>query len=236
MTMFENVGTPEILDVDSVKAKYNGNVDELAKGYAHADKHIKELQSKLDAETAKASKGKTLEEVLEALRVSQNSQGTVTPPGNSGVVENKDAPTMEQMVADILGRQKAQDEAKRNRDQVAQLFIEKFKDKAPDQFSKVATDSGFSVEALQELASRNPKAVLKLAGLDQMFNANQSGPTKGSVNPQALQATRGPNGAVGTNSYWVNFRKENPSKWQTNDVQAQIRADFDRDPDFFLNN
>lgn len=234
MTMFETVEfTP---DIEGVKTRYNGNIDELAKAKAHADKHIQELQQKLDAEAANAAKGKTLEEVLEALRVSQNSQGTVTPPSNFGVVENKDALNVEQIVAEYLGKQKAQDQDKANRDQVASIFREKFKDKAGEQFNKVATDAGFTPEAFTALASQNPKAVLKLAGLDQMFSSVQNGPTQGSVNPQALQATRSSQGMVGTNSYWVKFRKDNPGKWQTNAIQAQIRADFDRDPDFFLNN
>ena len=231
--MFE--ANEDDLTIDAIKEKYHNDPEKAWEALLHSQKHIPRIEAENREYKTKVATAKTLEEVLAAIKTgTQNSQVPPILPNPSANVENNEAPNIEDAIAAYLGKQRQEEAERKNREEVARHFTELFKDKASERFTAVAQEAGFSPQEFEALAARNPKAVLKLAGLGQS-NMNQS-PTKGSVNPEALKGIKGVSGQPGTRSYYENLRKTNHDLWKTNKIQNEILAAHDRNPDFYMNN
>lgn len=234
--MFDNV------DIDTATAdtivgdgKQYKTHDDLARGKLHGDKHIKELQRKLDEAETKIAQGKTLAEVEALIKgQSQNSQQQIVTPAPV-VTDPNDAAALEQRLNELLNKRQTRDTEENNRQLIRQTMVERFKDKAPESFAQIAESSGMSTQELESLASRNPKAFFKLAGFEpQLTVVNNRSPSQSTVNPQALNKNN--TGKLGTKSYWDKVFKDNPEKQMDPKVQRQMIKDFDKDPDYFENN
>lgn len=157
--------------------KYN-SVEEALKSVPHAQKHIQTLESELANLKEELTKRKTTEELLEAMKSSNQSE--FTPPSVE-IDENK----LVAIVNQSLEAKEKQKIAQQNAASVVDKFTEKFGDKAEEAFITLAKESGMTVQQLNTLATTSPKVVLKLAGLTASNSAPPT-PSSGSVNTQAL--------------------------------------------------
>jgi hypothetical protein len=231
-TMFDDIEavTAETLVGDGKTYK---TVDELAKGKAHADKHIKELQDKLDS----AKQGATLAEVLEFMKQgnTQNSQNPPSQQSSAPVVDPTDTAALETQFHSFLQKQKQKEQEEANRKAIQAEMIKKYGPKAGEQFATLATSIGMTTQGLEAFGTSNPQAFFKMAGLDQSIkgvpNVNQS-----SHNPAAMQSANGNSGKPGTKSWWNKFKEDHPNDYLSPKVQKQRLTDWERDPDYFENN
>lgn len=138
------------------------SVDDALKSVPHAQKHIATLEEENARIKAELEKRRTAEELLADIRsginVGEQTQ-SVTPQITSD--------TVEQTVAKLLAQREAQSKAQNNVAKVITTFEQSFgdKNKAQEMYTKVAAESGLSIQELNRLSATSPDAVLKLAGL-----------------------------------------------------------------------
>lgn len=141
------------------------SVQDALKALQHSQAYIPELKNNnqaLETQLAdmqnKLAKMDELERSLQELTTRQTSQSN-TPAGLT-----------EQQVAELLDRQltkkQQEDLHKQNIASVAQTVKQHFGDKAEEVFYGKAAEIGMTKEQFNVLAATNPKAVLKLVGVD----------------------------------------------------------------------
>lgn len=177
---------PELADWVGEGKKYS-SVEEVYKAFPNAQNHIETQKQRIAELEAQLSKTKTAEELLQEIRNSSTGQ---QKPTSQGVEVN------ENVLSEIVERQlnlRTQKQIQEdNQRSVVNKFSELYGDKASATFTKVAQESGFSVQELEQLAAKNPKAVLKLAGVDNL-KSSSSPVIESSVNTQATLGSGQPN-------------------------------------------
>ena len=148
---------PEVSELVGQGKKY-ATVEEALKSVPHAQNHIKTLTEELQAAKTELEKRKTAEQLLDEIKsgikpVEQPSSSSLTPDN------------VAQLVEQAITRQKQEQDAARNVEQVTSTFTSKYGDKAEEIFIALAKDNGLSVQQLNLLSKTSPAVVLKLAGL-----------------------------------------------------------------------
>jgi hypothetical protein len=150
----------EVADLVGEGKKYR-SVEDALKSVPHAQKHIETLEQENARIKSELEKRRTAEELLEEIRngISQPAAGTPAPTFDPNTIES----TVEQ----LLARKEAKRSADSNISQVVSKFQEVFgdKEKAEQEYIKIAAEAGLSVQMLNNLAATSPAAVLKLAGI-----------------------------------------------------------------------
>lgn len=167
----------EASDLVGEGKKYS-SVEEALKSVPHAQKHIQTLESELANLKEELTKRKTTEELLDALKSTQQGEPT-SPPVEFD--ENKLVAIVNQS---IEAKERAAI-AKQNANSVVTKFTEKFGDKAEEAFLTIAKEAGLTVQQLNTLATTSPKVVLSLAGLGGSADKPPAA-SSGSMNTQAL--------------------------------------------------
>lgn len=173
-TIFDGVTTPVETEVNQGSqlpqdlaelvgdGKKYKSVDDALKSVPHAQKHIQTLEEENARIKAELETRRSTEELLADIRsgitVGEKPQST-TPQITSD--------TVEQTVAKLLAQREAQSKAQNNVAKVITTFEQTFGDKvkAQEMYTKVASESGLSIQELNRLSATSPDAVLKLAGL-----------------------------------------------------------------------
>lgn len=159
-------------------------VEDALNGLMHAQNHIATLvQEKRQVETEinelrpVAEQVKELRQVVERL-TSSNSTTTQTV-AVQGMSEEKIA----ELVQSTLTRTQQAQVAKQNLDAVVATVKAKFGEKAEQEFYGKASELGMSMEEINILASRTPKAALRMLGLEGVTQAQTtSGSPAGTIN------------------------------------------------------
>lgn len=159
------------------------NVEDALKALQHSQEYIPNLKTELEKRDAElerlrqeTAKINSLEQTLLELTQNKNSNTEQPPKGLS-----------EEDIAHLVSGQltKLQQEAVQttNLDAVVTAVKSKFGDKSEEVFYNKAKELGMSAAEINALAAKNPKAALKLLGLDDVApNQTRNVPGNGSIN------------------------------------------------------
>lgn len=154
------------------------SVEDALKANLHAQSFISTLQAEKAAVEAEAQRlreeaerVKTLEETLKALTTQQQAPAATTAPV---IDESKIA----ELVNRTLTQKQQQELAARNTETVVNTLQQKFGNEAEKLFYDKAKEMGMSVQEMNALAAKSPKAVLTMLGVTE-----QSAPSQRSVSP-----------------------------------------------------
>lgn len=142
------------------KPKYT-SVQDAFKALANAQMHIKTIETENAQLREATTKAKTLEDVLNAMKPSEDAAPIKTAPKEPEQVDI--ASVIAETIAKIENEKIATTNQKVVVDKMKEVFGEEVASKT---FYDKATELGFSKEEINLLASKNPKAVFKLFGLE----------------------------------------------------------------------
>ncbi len=166
----------ELADLVGDGKKYK-TVDEALKSVPHAQKHISTLEEEMNKLKEELAKRRAVEELLD--EVKSGIQGTstqVAPEFN----QDKVVETVTQLI-------EARQRAGTNVSKVVNAFNEKFgQEIGPEEYKKLAQETGISLAQLNQLAATSPDAVLRMAGLNVTTKESVPAKTQSTVNTQML--------------------------------------------------
>lgn len=147
----------EVADLIGEGKKYADPITAL-KALKPSQEHIKRLEEENAALRARAQDADRVDEVYKAVQELQNQKQTPA-------VQSLDENAVASLVQRQLQEQRAREEAERNAANVREALSGAFGEKAKDAFFAKAQDLNMSVEELNAIARRSPKAALELFGL-----------------------------------------------------------------------
>lgn len=209
------------VDLDTIKTRFqkeDGSLDieGLLKAKAHADRHIKNLESENTGMREDLKTRQTLEELL--ARTQSQSNVNTEPPVNS----NEQNPLSEVDLEAALNAKLSEWEKKKAREQnAAYVRNELAKTWGSDYLSKLEAKSrelGESLDELAELAQSKPKVFLRLVGASE--GAKQTfdpAPPSSSYRPNSNN-----NQNTKTYSWFKNLRQTDPSTYWSVATQKEL--------------
>lgn len=225
------------------EGKKYATVDELAKAYTNADAFIENLKRESGELRAELQTRLSVEEQLNRLQTQQRDDEPIsTPP-----VQQPQAPAQEsginqenlaELIRNELNQSKEQERLRSNVEQVARRVTEVYgsEEKANEVITAKAQELGVSVEFLQDVASRSPKAFYAQIGLDAPQSQTPQ-PTSGNVNPAIVAINSNAQVKPNTYAWYQNLRRDNPTEYFTPAVQNAIMRDAEtarqRGEDFY---
>jgi len=177
------------------EGKKYASAEEALRSVPHAQQHIKTLEEEMVQLKEELAKRKTTQELLDELK------SGVRPVENTTQEVGLNQDTIMEMVNRTLKQNEAKQTAKQNAATVANKFTEQFGSEAEIVYNNLAKELNLTTSQLNDLATRSPNVVLKLAGFESKAT-NIARPTS-SVNteafsknkPQAETSARVPRGA-----------------------------------------
>jgi len=162
------------------EGKKYATVDAYYQAFDNAQEHIQKLENENAEYREQVSTMGTVEEALQKLTSTEVSQQEVAP-------QAFDPNVLDQLIESKLSAKEQQVVAQSNIKEVVNEMTNFYGDqaKAEEAYIKLAQDTGISVNFLNDMASRSPAAVLKLAGLNS--KPAPSMPLDSSVNTEALR-------------------------------------------------
>lgn len=158
------------------------NLGEALKALQHAQGYIPEIKTQLTAREqevlrlqAELEQRQSIEDVVSRLAKPNQSDVRDNPPPTSGLDES----AVMRLVQETLERQAQLSAAQTNQAQVEQALKAKFGDKTKEVVQQRAAELGLTTQALGELSSKSPQAVLALFNTQGTHNPQ---PTRSSVN------------------------------------------------------
>lgn len=235
--LFDKAAAPQDNDdVSNFLNKYVGedkkykSVEDLAKAYDHADRHISNLSGDLDS----------LKDFMKA-QFEQMSNRDLRQPSENLPVEDKDhkpdpvAPPTGNGNEDLDSRiRKALDEAdeskrlKTNAEFAQEVLIRQFgsQEDAVKAVQAKAAELGVNPQFIADTAFRSPQALFNLMGINPETTPRSPttpGPSS-DVNPRVLDKVN-PNPKPNTYAYYDQLRKSDPNRYWSSSVQAQMMKD-----------
>lgn len=175
----------QLLDIKNEKGepKYR-SVEEGLKALKHSQEYIAQLtqkdtqyQEEIAALRAELTKRQSVEDAIASF--SKPIAPEVTQPTGS-VAQGLDEASVRKLLTQTLTEREAYQAAQSNTETVRKALVAKYGDKASAEVSAKAQSLGMTMEAISELASRSPQAVLAL------FNASSpatsGAPMRSTVN------------------------------------------------------
>lgn len=159
-------------------------VEDALTGLMHAQNHIATLvQEKRQVETEINELRPVAEQVKELRQVVERLTSSNSAPTQTVAVQGMSEEKIAELVQNTLNRTQQAQVAKQNLDAVVATVKAKFGDKAEQEFYGKAKELGMSMEEINILASRTPKAALRMLGLEDTARVqNTSGAPTGTVN------------------------------------------------------
>ena len=185
---------------------------ELAKGKLEADKAIRERE----AENAQ----------LRAQLAEMTSRLQGTPPASSAVPGVADEDELVNKIVQVQQTLRQQEQIQANVEIVKDTLLERFgsEEAANQHIVAKARELGMSMDELQSLASRQPKAFFKMIEVTEQAPA--ATPTRGTINPEALKNLQGSTQVKpGTYEYYQQIHKTDPRKYFSPEIQNALMND-----------
>jgi hypothetical protein len=169
------------------EGKKYATVTDALKSVPHAQKHISTLEAELAQARAALEKATAAEEVYTTVKemLAANGKPPVVGTGTT-------APDWDALLDRKLQALEAQKTAQGNTEQVKQVLVAQFGEKAIEVYKQKATDLGIGVETLNELCAKSPKAALELLGVKPKPTTAASTVTGSTVDPSRLAALQNP--------------------------------------------
>jgi len=196
----------------------------MAKGKYESDRHVSNLEKQLAELKEDLDKATQMDEMMELIR---NQQKPVEPepdnvdPGQTG----PDQMTPEALKAIVENHVSERDRQRTEASNIAEadkVLKEKFGDSAGTIVNTRAGELGMSVDAMKEMASKNPKAFLRLVGVDTV-----KGTPPGNLLGDSQRSEGGQinNASTRNSAYYSKLRKESKGKYYQPQIQAQMMKD-----------
>jgi uncharacterized protein YigA (DUF484 family) len=181
------------------------HIERLERENAEARDKVVELQDNL-------SKATTLDEALERIQNQGESQQTV------------DRTDVAQIVEEVLGQKQTQTTMDSNWNSVVASLTQTYGDwEAADlKVQERAKELDISIEDATRMAKQNPKAFLQLFDAQVSSNTARSSGTEG----MGQRGVSSQSGDVRDKAYYSKMRREQPNKYWSVNVQAQMRRDL----------
>lgn len=231
--------TTTVLETLVGEGKKFQSAEQLAEAKVQSDQYIETLKAQLDGLKAQVDAGASvsagaIESILAEIKQSKSGQPAVT---SSERTNNQGAqPLTEAEVLKIVERQHAQQAQAIVRAQTLDQVKRVYGNQSDEFLTKLAGDTGFTVDQLKNMAGTQPAAFLRIANLGQPRQVQ--GSPGATVNSQALTSTSNTDGTIRDKSYWEAKRKEVGAKKFAFDssLNTQMHADMQRlgdrwDPD-----
>lgn len=184
------------------------SVSDLARGKLEADNYINTLTSRLDELRKELDSRTSLDQFLTEMKglkaPVQNEQVQPSTPAQVPAGSLDDS-VLEEKLAALLERRRAQERSESNLDQVQRVLSETYGDQASSVINKKAKDLGMSVKDLQALATNSPQAFYQLVGVQER-NPVQSLAPRSTLNSLSTPNNLG----VKNKAYFDKMKKENP--------------------------
>lgn len=162
-----------------------GNVEDALKGAAHAQTHIAKIESELaELRNANTNSAK-LDDVMNALQ-SQNE------PDQSNSDNGITMTDIQRVVQESLNNANEETARKTNIANVAGKFKELYGEKASETLYGKAEDLGLNREEINSLISKNPKAALKVLGIEEGQQKQTINTDTSSVNTSGFEQSHEP--------------------------------------------
>ncbi len=229
------------------EGKKYGNVGELAKAYANADRHIVDLTSDV---TKVKDERNSLKELLMTSLIEEpkildaNDQITPKPnddpPAKLPVVETPSADDksvdISKLVDEALTQREADNVRKANAQATEKVMLERFENReaAIKAVQDKANELNLTPQYLANLAFDSPAAYFGLMGIDPDTKprSTETPASRSDVNAQQLAKTS-PHVKEGTYAYYREIRRTNPSKFRSEEVQTRMMKDAETNPNFY---
>ena len=221
------------------EGKKFASVNDLARGKYEADLYIERMIKEFDELQDELSKRMTMEEVLD--RMNQKNAAADhgnKPPVHQGDDESNhpslDPEELKKSIFSELQAKEAKERAASNVSQVKERLIKEFGPNFASHLKQLGSDIGMSTEALNNLASENPKALYRLIGLDGSGKKQESAPTSPASN-QYRPDTNSRGGDTRDQKYWQKVKQENPSFYHSAKARTQRHKDAQALGEAFFN-
>lgn len=227
-------GTPAVLKVEEFigEGKKYATPEKALESIPHKELLISSLEKQVKDLHDELSKRATLESVLETLKKPQETPATSRqePSVDASLlkeIENrlgtqlteKLKQEIQAAVPTALQASTEQQSRASNRQAVSAALQAAYGDQAVQALANKAAELGMTPAELGALAERSPKAVLAYFSI-------QGKSDTGSVNTSSTGGT--PGVREGTEAWWKQFRRANPTEYMNPKTQAKILADRKR--------
>lgn len=162
------------------KPKY-ATVEDALKGAAHAQAHIAKLEQEMAELKAKTESAKKIEDLIGALEAKKDPTKE-----NSKEPTKVDPADIQKIVQDVLQDVNQKATKEQNVKTVTSVFKKLYNDKASETLYGKAEDLGMSKAEINSLIASNPKAALKLLGVEDKPSKDVD-PTSSTVDPSRFQ-------------------------------------------------
>ncbi len=208
------------------KQKYK-SVEELAKGYTHAEEHIRRLEEENRKFREAQAAAKTIDDVLERMQAKQDEPKTPVP--QQGVSAEQIAQLVEQT---LTGRETAKTR-EANLLAADKLMKEKFGDKAAEVFKGRASTPELQ-RVYMEMAAIDPQQFIG------MFGGSAATPQGNVAMPSVSTTSVSPSSTrvnVEWSKEWVaKTRKENPNLYWSTEFQSKLASTVAQNPSLYFGN
>ena len=188
-------------------------IETAAKKIENADAHIRKIEEENAQMREQLAKAKSIEDVMNAMNQNKQSTQQQTPP-----VQAED---LTSLIEGILTTSMQKRTAQQNLERVEDEMKKAFGDKAEDVYKAKREALGFSAQTMQTLASENPRGFMQLFASEAPEQV--AAPTQGSGNSENL----GTGPKKGTYAFYQQLKKDNPSAYNSPQIQAQMLKDAD---------
>lgn len=199
----------------------------LARGKANSDEYILTLETKFDQIREENEKLRTenmakakLEDLLDQW---QNRQQKL--PDTEPQVAEKATPSKEEFISLIDNRVQEREAQKRqaeNYNQVKAKLQQAYGEQYASTLSSQMAELGITEQFLNQTARDNPKALLKMLGLD---DQPQKDPYRAPPTSQVRSPITQPKGEQRTWSWYQNLKNTNPKEYYSSKTNVQMHKD-----------
>jgi hypothetical protein len=224
-----NAATPTIEDLVGPGKKY-ADVSELAKAYAHLERHAEEVKSENATYRNELRARTSLEEITE--RIARQSQVDPTPDPKPVAAPQPEAQpvNISEQVLKILEDEKTKANREQNTERARSGLRERFGADYNLYLKKAASSLNVSEAFLANLAQSSPDGLLKLVDSLSLKDADL-----GSPPPSSVDTAKQYNQSLRKNSsYYSELRKKDRQKYFSAAVQAEMHNEAVRQgPKFY---
>ncbi len=207
------------------EGKKYASVEEAIKGLAFAQDHIKNLEQEQAALRDEYNKALTTAEVLERVRERQPPTPPVTPPAQvTPTPPVAETPDLDERIRDNIRKTREEETLKANITEVATRLVAIYgsEEKANEVVKAKAAELGVSVEFLQDVAAKSPKALFAQLGVSvDSLNTNIAPRSEINVGISPNRGAPKP----GTMAAYEELRKTDPKMYWTPRIQTQLHKD-----------
>ena len=202
--------------------KFNDQ-EALAKGKFESDLHVSNLERQIAELRVDVDQSTKITELMDMVR-KQNEQPPVDPPIKSPDDTSPDQMTKEELrelITTHISERDTQALEVSNLAEADRVLQDKFGDSAGRVLIERASSLSMSVDELKSLAGRNPKAFVRLMGMDQSRNEG------GSVIGGGQRSEGAPPKGVNTRNfaYYQNLRRKDKAKYHAPAMQQEMMND-----------